>query len=175
MDFLVTLFPLSKETKSSLLLAQHSTGHLLAGLLAGGGVHVEILEEHLGSAGGRSAVLGVVLGLDVDGRGNRRVRIVEGSCLAVGAGDTVALGPGCLDDQLQVGHIRRDGGKLEGHRLAIQIENGIGRRLNTGEGGNGGHDLAAAVDHPVVQPHEEVAAGDLALGAQHRATARERL
>lgn len=29
--------------------------------------------------------------------------------------------------------------------------------------------MAAAVDHPVVQPHKEVAAGDLALGAQHRA------
>lgn len=35
---------MSKKTKSSLLLAQHSTGHLLAGLLAGGGVHEEILE-----------------------------------------------------------------------------------------------------------------------------------
>lgn len=32
-----------------LLRRQHSAGHLLTRLFTGGGVHIEILEEHLGS------------------------------------------------------------------------------------------------------------------------------
>lgn len=61
-----------------------SAGHLLARLLAGGGVHEEILEEHLRITGRGSATLVVVVALDVDGRGHRSERIAEGSNLAVG-------------------------------------------------------------------------------------------
>ena len=88
-----------------LLLAQFGLGQHVSGLLTGGGVHVEILEEDLGAAGGRSTALGVVLGLDVDGRGHRSVRVIEGRSLAVGAGDAVALRFGGLDDEFQVGDI----------------------------------------------------------------------
>lgn len=76
-----------------------SAGHLLARLLAGGGVHEEILEEHLRITGRGSATLVVVVALDVDGRGHRSERIAEGSSLAVGLGDAVALGLGCQDDE----------------------------------------------------------------------------
>lgn len=44
------------------------------------------------------------------GRGHGSVRVSEGSSLAVGAGDTVALRVGGLDDEFQVGHIAGDGG-----------------------------------------------------------------
>jgi len=43
-----------------LLAAQHGAGKHFCTLLTGGGVNVEILEEHLREAGGRSAALGVV-------------------------------------------------------------------------------------------------------------------
>ena len=69
-----------------LLLAQLGLGQHFSGLLTCGGVHVEVLEEDLGATGGRSATLGVVLGLDVNGRGHRSDRGVEGRSLAVGAG-----------------------------------------------------------------------------------------
>ena len=66
-----------------LLLAQLGLGQHFSGLLTGGGVHVEVLEEDLGATGGRSATFGVVLGLDVDGCGHRSVRVIEGRSLAV--------------------------------------------------------------------------------------------
>ena len=62
-----------------------------------------VYEKFSSAAGGRSAGLGVILRLDVDGRGHRGGRIVKGCGLAVGTGDTVALRVGCLDDELQVG------------------------------------------------------------------------
>ena len=74
------------------------------------GVHVEVLEEDLRGAGVRSTALGVVLGLDVDGRGDRSHGVIKGGSLTVGAGDTVALGLGGLDDELQVGDIDGDAG-----------------------------------------------------------------
>ena len=88
----------------------HGTGHLLAGLLAGDGVHEEILEEHLQITGGGSATLVVVVALDVDGGSHRSERITEGSSLAVGLGDAVALRLGCQDDELQVGDVVGDVG-----------------------------------------------------------------
>ena len=45
-----------------------------SGLLTGGGVDVEVLEEDLRVAGGGSTTLGLVVGLDVDGGGHRRQR-----------------------------------------------------------------------------------------------------
>lgn len=95
---------------------EHGTGHLLAGLLAGDGVHEEILEEHLRITGRGSATLVAVVALDVDGRGHRSERIAEGSSLAVGLGDAVALGLGSQDDELQIGDVAGDVGQGEGHR-----------------------------------------------------------
>jgi len=151
------------------LRIQHRSEHLLSRLLAGSSIYVEILEEDLGSAGARSAILGVVLGLDVDGACHGSVRAVECGSFAVGAGDTVALGLRSLDDELQVSDAFRNAGKSELHSTRCESYAGIGRSLYTRERRNAGHDVATAVDDPVVEPHEEVAAADLALGAEHRA------
>ena len=91
-----------------LLAGELGQGQHFSGLLTGSGVHVEVLEEDLGATGGRSATHGVVLGLDVDSRSHRRVRVIEGRSLAIGTGDTVALRVGCLDDEFQVGDIAGD-------------------------------------------------------------------
>lgn len=48
------------------LLAQNSGCQLLTGLLASGGIHIEILEEDLGKAGRGNAVIADVRTLDVD-------------------------------------------------------------------------------------------------------------
>ena len=96
-----------------LLLAQLGLGEYVSGFLTGNGVHEEVLKEDLRAAGGRSAALGVILRLDVDGGGHRGCWIVEGCGLAVGAGDTVALGFGGLDDEFQVSDIA---GCLPGRR-----------------------------------------------------------
>ena len=139
-----------------LLIGQLGLGQHFSGLLTSNGVHVEVLEEDLGATGGRSASLGVVLGLDVDGRSHRSVRVVEGCSLVVGTGDTVALRVGCLDDELQVGHIGGDAVQGEGHRGGGEDDSRPGGCLDTGEGRHGGHNLATAVQDPVVEPHEEV-------------------
>lgn len=89
---------------------QHRAHHLPSGLLASGCVHVEVAEEHIRIAGRRSAALGVVVTLDVDGHGDRSEGIAESSGPAIGAGDTVALRLKSLDDQFQVGHIERNVG-----------------------------------------------------------------
>lgn len=85
-------------------------------LLTGSGVDVEVTEEDLRFAGGRGAVLLVVVILDVDGRGDRSQQGREGSRLAVSAADTVALGLGCQDHELQVGDRARDAIERESHR-----------------------------------------------------------
>jgi len=149
-----------------LLLGQLGLGEDVSGLLTGCGVDVEVLEEDLRVAGIGSAALVVVGTLDVDGRGHRGVRISEGCGLAVGTGDTVALRLGSLDDELQVGDVAGDVSQGEGHRRAGQCDGRSGRSLDAGEGRRSLHDLATTIDHPVVQPHEEVGAGDLGLGPE---------
>lgn len=64
------------------------------------GPHPVLTEEDLRAAGGRSATLGVVLRLDVDGRSHGDVRVIKGSSFAVGAGDAVELTFVCLNDEL---------------------------------------------------------------------------
>ena len=150
-----------------LLLAQLGLGQHFSGLFTGGGVRVEVLEEDLGATGGRSATLGVVLGLDVDGRGLGSVRIIEGRSLAVGAGDTVALGFGGLDDEFQVGDIAGDVCQGEGHRGCSEGDSRLCRSLNAGEVRNCGHNLATAVHDPVVEPHEQIIARNLGFGAEN--------
>lgn len=108
----------------SLFVAQHGASHLLTGLFAGGGVHEEVLDEHLGIAGAGGAILGVVLGLKVDGRSNRSYGGIEGSRLAVGTSDTVALRVGGQNHELQVGDILRDGSQLDGESLGGECRSG---------------------------------------------------
>lgn len=46
------------QGRRRLTVAQHGAGHLLTGLFAGGGVHEEVLDEHLGIAGAGSRMPG---------------------------------------------------------------------------------------------------------------------
>ena len=139
----------------------------ISGLLTGGGVDVEVLEEDLRGTSARSTTLVVVGALDVDGGGYRGIRVCEGSSLAVGTGDTVTLRLGCLDDEFQVGDIGGDVGQGEGHRGAGDDHSGGCRSLNAGERGRSLHDVATAVDNPVVEPHKEVCARNLGFGAEN--------
>lgn len=152
---------LGVKARGRLLAGKFTLSEDISGLLTGGGVHVEVLEEDLGATGGRSATFGVVLGLDVDGRGHRSVRVIEGRSLAVGAGDTVALGFGGLDDEFQVGDIAGDVCQGEGHRGCSEGDSRLCRSLNTGKVRHSGHNAAAAVHDPVVEPHEQIGARNL--------------
>ena len=135
-------------------------------LLTGGGVDVEVLEEDLGQTGGRSAALGVVLGLDVDGRVHGGVRVIEGGRLAVSTGDTVALGLGSLDDELEVGHAVGNAREGEGHRGTGDDHSCGCGSIDAAEGGRSGKHIATAIHDPIVEAEEEVGTGDLALGAK---------
>lgn len=147
-------------------LGQLGLGEHVAGFLTGSGVYVEVLEEDLRVAGIGSAALVVVGTLNVDVRGHRGVWISEGSGLAVGTGDTVALRLGSLDDELQVGHVGGDLCEGEGHRGAGEGDGRSRRSDNAGEGRRSGHDLTATVHDPVVESHKQVRPGDLRLGTQ---------
>ena len=96
-------------TGSPLALGQHGTG-----LLAGCTVDQVVAEEDLRRCSAGSTVLGGIVGRDVHGRGGRGGDHLDGHSLAVGAGHTVGLAFGGLDDELQVGHVRRDTGQREG-------------------------------------------------------------
>ncbi len=136
-------------------------------LLTGSGVDIEVTEEDLRIAGGRSAVLLVIVGLDVDGRGDRSLQAREGSRLAVSAADTVALGLGCQDHELQVGDRARDAVEREGHRRSGERDSCRSRSFDTRQGRRRGHDAAACSDHPEVQAGEKVRAGYLGFGAEN--------
>ena len=119
------------------------------------------------ATGGRSATLGVVLGLDVDGRGHMGVRGIEGRSLAVGAGDTVALGFGGMDDEFQVGDIAGDVCQGEGHRGCSEGDSRLCRNLNAGEVRHDGHNATASVHDPVVEPHEQISTRNLGFGVKN--------
>ena len=82
------------------------------------------------------------------------------------AGHTVGLAFGGLDDELQVGHVRRDTGQREGEGAALAGDSRSARILDTHECGRIGEGGTAASDDPVVQASEEVRARNLALGAE---------
>lgn len=71
-----------------------------AGLLAGAGVDVVVAEEDLRGRSAGSTVLGHVVRTDVDGLGGGLVHELDAGDLDVGAGHTVGLAFGGLDDQL---------------------------------------------------------------------------
>ena len=111
-------------------------------------------------------MLGDVVGADVDCGGGRGGDHLDGHGLAVGAGDAVGLAFGGLDDELQVGHVRRDTGHGEGEGLTLAGDGGGAGVLDTDECRRIADGGAAAGDDPVVEPGVQVAAGD--LGASER-------
>lgn len=137
-----------------------------AGLFAGDAVDEVVAEEDLGSACAQDAVLGLVVGLDVHGRGADGVDHLDLGRLAVSAAYTVGLTLGGLDDQLEVGHGCRGGLQLEGEGAAGADNLAGTGSLDAHESGRRGDSRTATGDDPVVQAGEQVRAADLALGTK---------
>ena len=62
-------------------------------------------------------------------------------------------------------HCCRTAPGVNNRSLASELR-AAGGSLDTGDVRHGGHDAAAAVHDPVVEPYEEIGARDLGLGAQ---------
>ena len=112
-------------------------------------------------------MLGDIVGADVHSRGGRGGDHLDGHGLAVSTGHTVGLAFRGLDDELQVGHVRRDTGQREGEGLTLAGDGGGAGVLDTDECRGIADGGAAAGDDPVVEPGVQVAAED--LGASERA------
>ena len=82
------------STRFPLGLRQHDLG-----LDAGAGVNQVVAEEDLRGGSAGSAVLGHVVGTDVDSGGGRLFHELDGGCGSVGTAHTVGLAFGGLDDQ----------------------------------------------------------------------------
>ena len=136
------------------------------GGLAGGGVHVEVTEEDLGSTGAQDTLAGFVVGLDVNGGIGGLFHGLDLGGLAVAAAHAVALAFGGLDDKVDAAIVGDGLVQLEGERGAGADDGGLGRSLHTREGRRSGQDGAAQLHNPEVEALEEVQSGDLALGAQ---------
>ena len=151
-------------TGSPLALGQHGSG-----LLAGGTVDQVVAEEDLRGCCAGGAVLGDIVGADVHSRGGRGGDHLDGHGLSVSTGHTVGLAFRDLDDELQVGHVRRDTGQREGEGLTLAGDGRCTRVLDTHECWRILQRSTAASDDPVVQAGEQVGAGDLGLGAEDTA------
>lgn len=136
------------------------------GGLAGGGVHIEVLEEDLRSACAQDTLGRFVVGLDVDGSIGGLFNSLDLGGLSVAAAHAVALAFGSLDDEVDAAVVGNGLVQFEGERGAGADDGGLGRSLHTREGRRSGQDGAAQLHDPEVEALEEVQAGDLALGAQ---------
>ena len=148
-------------TGSPLALGQHG-----AGLLAGGTVDQVVAEEDLRCCSAGGAMLGDIVGADVHCRGGRGGDHLDGHSLAVSTGHTVGLAFGGFDDELQVGHVRRDTGQREGEGLTLAGDGRSAKILDTHKCGRISEGGTAAGDDPVVQPGVQVGTGDLGFGAE---------
>ena len=87
----------------------------------------------------------------------------------MGAGDTVGLAFGGLDDQEDATVVGKGLVQLEGEGLTLADDGGAGGVLHTDELGRSHGGLATAGDDPVVETVEQVGAADLGIGAQDAA------
>ena len=145
-------------------LGQHG-----AGLLAGDGVDQVVAEENLRRCSTRSAVLGGVVSADVHCAARRRGNPLDLNSLAVGAGNTIGLTLGGLDDKVEVGHNLGQALEREGEGGTLADDGGCTGVLDADQLGRVDHCRTAASDDPVVQPGEQVGSGDLGLGAEDTA------
>ena len=122
-------------------LRQHDLG-----LDAGAGVNQVVAEEDLRSGSTGSAVLGHVVGTDVDCGGGGLFDHLDGGNLAVGTAHTVGLAFGCFDDQEDAAVVGRSLIQLEGEGFTPAHDGGRGRVLYTHESGRVGLRSAAAGD-----------------------------
>ena len=142
-------------------LGQHG-----AGLFAGGAVDIVVAEEDLRGGGVRGAVLGHVVSVDVDGGIGGFLNEFDAGGLSVGAGDTVGLAFGGLDDQEDAAVVGEGMVELEGEGVTLADDGSGGGILHAQEGGRYENRLAAAGDDPVVQAGDRRAPGRLwPLGA----------
>ena len=146
-------------------LRQHDLG-----LDAGAGVNQVVAEEDLrgGSAGG--AVLGHVVGTDVDCGGGGLFHELDGSCGSVGTAHTVGLAFGGLDDQEDAAVVSGSLVQLEGEGVTLAHDGGGAGSLHGVDLRRSHQNLAAEGDDPVVQAGEQVGARELGLGTQHAAS-----
>ena len=117
-----------------------------ARLLSGGGVDIVVAEENLRSRSAGSAVLGHVVGTDVDGGGGGLFDHLDGGSLVVGTAHTVGLAFGCFDDQEDAAVVGRSLIQLEGEGFTPAHDGGRGRVLYTHESARVGLRSAAAGD-----------------------------
>lgn len=103
--------------------------------------------------------------MDVDGGIGGILNEFDAGGLSVGAGDTVGLAFGGLDDQEDAAVVGEGLVELEGEGVTLAYDGGGGRVLHTQEGGRYENRLAAAGDDLVVQAGEQVGAGDFGTGA----------
>lgn len=115
------------------------------------------------------AVLGHVVGVDVDSGIGGFLNELDAGGLAVGAGDTVGLAFGSFDDQENAAVVGEGLVELEGEGITLAHDGGRGRVLHTQKGGRYENRLATAGDDPVVQAGEQVGARDLGTGAENTA------
>ena len=145
--------------------------HLLAGDFSGGGVDEEPLHEHFRGGFARCSMAGVVVGLEVVLVADGLSRGADADGLGVGAGHAVGLRCAGHDDEPQVGHVLRGlGVEGEGERIGGEGDGRSGRCLDSPECRRVRQGVASAVDDPIVEPHVEVAAGDLGGRAEDGAS-----
>lgn len=133
------------------------------GALSGRAVDEEVAEEDLRSSSAEGAVLGLVVGLDVDCGIGRLFDHLDLGGLCMSAGHTVALAFGGLDHEEDTAVVGQGLVELEGERLVGADHGRGGWRFHTNEAPRGDHHLAAAGDNPEVQTGEQVGTEILAL------------
>ena len=99
------------------------------GGLAGGRVHVEVLEEDLRSPGAQDTLGGFVVGLDVDGSIGGLFHGLDLGGLAITAAHAVALAFGHLDDEVDAAVVGDGLVQFEGERGAGADDGGLGNGI----------------------------------------------
>lgn len=142
-------------------LGQHRDG-----AFSGRAVDQEVTEEDLRGGCAERTVLGLVLRLDIDGGVGGFLLHVDLRGLCMGAGHTVGLAFGSLDDEEDAAVVSGSLVKLEGESLVGAHDSCRGGRFYAREGRRGHHYLAATGDDPVIEAGEQVRPGDLGLGSE---------
>ena len=112
-----------------------------ARLFAGGAVDVVVVEEDLRGGGVGGAVLGHVVGVNVDGCIGGFLNELDAGGLSVGAGDTVGLALGGLDHQEDAAVVGEGLVEFEGEGITLAYD-------GAGDLGTGTEDTATLLEGP---------------------------
>ena len=138
------LVPATRGSSGPGSFSQHG-----AGLLAGRTVDVVVAEEELRGGSAGSTVLGHVVGTDVDGGCGGFLNELDAGGLSVGAGDTVGLAFGGLDDQEDAAVVGEGLVQREGECFTLADDGGAGGVLHTDELGRSHGGLASSSGVPM--------------------------